>query len=101
MFYHSIKGNSSSKQISISSSKSSLVAGESVDLMCSATIEDSNTSSMQYVWSGPAMNDIYNGSRPILSLHNIHLSEAGEYKCSASLHNLFITAGIPVVLQCK
>ena len=28
-------------------------------------------------------------------------SEAGEYKCSASLHNSSITAGIPVVLQCK
>ena len=98
MFYHFIKGNSSSKQISISNSKSSVVAGESVDLKCSATIEDFT---MQHVWSGPAINDMYNGSRPILSLHNIHLSEAGEYKCSASLHNLFITAGIPVVLQCK
>ena len=99
MFYHSIKGNSSSKQISISSSKSSVVAGESVDLTCTATIEDSITSSIQYVWSGPAMND--NGNSQILSLHNIHLSEAGEYKCSASLHNSSITAGIPVVLQCK
>ena len=45
------------------------------------------------------MND--SGNSRILSLHNIHLSEAGEYKCSASLHNSSITAGIPVVLQCK
>ena len=36
------------------------------------------------------------GSSQILSLHNIHLSEAEEYKCSASLHNLSITAGIPL-----
>ena len=72
MFYHFIKGNLSSKQISISSSKSSLVAGESVDLKCSAIIEDSNTFTMQYVWSGPDMNDMYNGSRPILLLHNIY-----------------------------
>ena len=39
--------------------------------------------------------------RSSYSITYIHLSEAGEYKCSASLHNLFITAGIPVVLQCK
>ena len=52
-----------------------------------------------YVWSGPAIND--KGSNRILSLTNIHLSEAGVYKCSASLHNSSITAGIPVVLQCK
>ena len=41
------------------------------------------------------------GSSQILSLNSIHLSEAGEYKYSASLHNSSITAGIPVVLQCK
>ena len=92
-----ISGNSSSKQISISSSKSSLVAGESVYLTCSATL--SSASSVQYVWSGPAMND--SESNHILSFTNIHLSEAGEYKCSASLHNSSIIAGIPVVLQCK
>ena len=100
MFYHFIAGASTTKQISISSSKSSLVVGESVALTCSATLSDNiNASSIQYVWSGPAMND--SGSSQILSLHNIHLSEAGEYKCSASLHNSSITAGIPVVLQCK
>ena len=84
-------------QIRISSSKSSLVAGESVNLTCSATLisENSSTSGIQYVWSGPAMND--SGSSQILSLHNIHLSQAGEYKCSASLHNSSITAGISVV----
>ena len=89
------------KQISISSSKSSLVVGKSVKFTCSATFifDNNSTSSVQYVWSGPAMND--NGSSQILSLHNIHLSEAGEYKCSASLHNLYIAACIPVVLQCK
>ena len=89
------------KQISISSSNSSPVVGESVKITCSATFisDNSNTSGVQYVWSGPAIND--SGSSHILSLHNLHLSEAGEYKCSASLHNLFITAGIPVVLQCK
>ena len=97
MFYHFIAGASTTKQISISSSKSSLVVGESVALTCSATLSDS--SNIQYVWSGPAMND--SRSNRILSLHNIHLSEAGEYKCSASLHNSSITAGIPVVLQCK
>ena len=95
-----ITGASTTKQISISSSKSSLVVGESVALTCSATLSDSsNTSSIQYVWSGPAMND--SGSSHILPLHNIHLSEAGEYKCSVSLHNSSIAAGIPVVLQCK
>ena len=89
------------KQISISSGKSSHVVGESVKITCSATFISnmSNTSGVQYMWSGPVMND--SGSSQILSLHNIHLSEAGEYKCSASLHNLSITAGIPVVLQCK
>ena len=89
------------KQISISSSKSSLVVGESVAFTCSATFisNKSDTSSVHYVWSEQAMN--YSGSSQILSLHNIHLSEAGEYKCSASLHNLSITAGISVVLQCK
>ena len=99
--YHFITGTSSWKQIFISSSKSSLVVGESVDLTCSAThiYENTNTSSVQYVWSGPAMDD--NVSSQILSLHNIHLSEAGEYKCSASLHNSSVIAGIPVVLQCK
>ena len=89
------------KQISISSSKSSLVVGGSVTFTCSASFifDNSSTSGVQYVWSGPAMND--NVSSQILSLHNIHLSEAGEHKCSASLHNSSITAGIPVVLQCK
>ena len=85
------------KQISMSSSKSSLVAGESVNLICSATFGSED--GVQYVWSGPATND--SGSSQIFSLHNIHLSEAGEYKCSASLHNSSITAGIPVVLQYK
>ena len=85
------------KQIFMSSSKSNLVAGESVNLTCSATFGSED--GVQYVWSGPAVND--SGSNRILSLHNIHLSEAGEYKCSASLHNSSITAGIPVVLQCK
>ena len=97
MFYHFITGASTTKQISISSSKSSLVVGESVALTRSATLSDnSNTFSIQYVWSGPAMNG--SGSSQILSLNSIHLSEAGEYKCSASLHNSSITAGIPVVL---
>ena len=102
MFYHFITGTSSSNQISISSSKSSLVVGESANLTCTAgsgLSDNSNTSGVQYVWSGPAVND--NVSSQILSLYNIHLSEAGEYKCSASLHNSSITAGIPVVLQCK
>ena len=99
MFYHIIIGISISKQISISSSKSSFVAGESVNLTCTATFLTEDTSNVQYVWSGPAMND--KGSNRILSLTNIHFSEAGEYKCSASLHNSSITAGIPVVLQCK
>ena len=79
MFYHFITGASTTKQISISSSKkSSLVVGESVALTCSATLSDnSNTFSIQYVWSGPAMNG--SGSSQILSLNSIHLSEAGEY----------------------
>ena len=97
MFYHFITGASNTKKISMSSSKSNLVAGESVNLTCTATFGSED--SVQYVWSGPAVND--NGSSQILSLTNIHLSEAGEYKCSASLHNSSITAGIPVVLQCK
>ena len=69
--------------------------------MCYATFiyEDNSTSRVHYVWRGSAVTD--NGGSQILSLHNIHLSEAGEYKCSASLHNLSITADIPVVLQCK
>ena len=81
----------------MSSSKSNLVAGESVNLTFTGTFGSED--SVQYMWSGPAVND--NGSSQILSLHNIHLSEAGEYMCSASLHNSSITAGIPVVLQCK
>ena len=89
------------KQISISSSKSSLVVGGYVKFTCSASFifDNSSTSGVQYVWSGPTIND--NVSSQILSLHNLHLSEAGEYMCSASLHNSSITAGIPVVLQCK
>ena len=81
----------------MSSSKSSLVAGESVNLTCTATFGSED--GVQYMWSGPAVNDIE--SNCILSLHNIHLSEAGEYECSASLDNSSITAGIPVVVQCK
>ena len=55
-------------------------------------------SNVQYLWSGPATNDNWSNR---ISLHNIQFSEAGEYKCSATLHNSSITAGIPVVLQCK
>ena len=99
VFYHIIIGISISKQITISSSKSNLVAGKSVNLTCTVTFLTEDTSYVQYVWSGPAMND--KGSNRTLSLTNIHLSVAGEYKCSASLHNSSITAGIPVVLQCK
>ena len=92
-------GVSDSKQISISINKSSIVAGETVDLTCTATIgsEDSSSSSVQYVWSGPAMNDYE--SNGVLSLHNIRLSEAGEYMCSATLLNSSITAVISVILQ--
>ena len=88
-------GTSNTKKISMSSSKSNLVAGESVNLTCTATFGSED--GVQYMWSGPAVND--SGSNRILSLHNIHLSEAGE--CSASLDNSSITAGIPVILQCK
>ena len=47
------------KQISISSSKPIVLAGGPVILTCSASFgsEDSSTSGVRYVWSGPAMSD--------------------------------------------
>ena len=99
--FYSIVGFSNLKQISISSNVSNTAVRKSIELTCFARFgsSDSSRSTVRYLWSGPATND--NWSNRILSLHNIHLSEAGEYKCSASLHNSSITAGIPVVLQCK
>ena len=44
-----------------------------VKFTCSATFifDNSSTSGVQYVWSGPAMND--SGSSQILSLHNVYI----------------------------
>ena len=84
--------------IGVTSSKQ-VLAGEFVNLTCSTIFgsEDSNTSSVQFLWSGPAINDY--GNNRILSLHGIHLSDAGEYKCTATTPNSFVTSVIVSMLK--
>ena len=82
-----------------------VVAGEFVNLACSTIFgyEDSSTSSVHYLWSGPAMND-YGNNRNI-SLHGIHLSDAGEYiyiyMCTATMPNSSVTSVIHVNVESK
>ena len=61
--------------------------------------EDSSASSVHYLWSGPAMKD-YGNNRNI-SLHGVHLSDAGEYKCSATTPNSSVTSVIHINVQSK
>ena len=77
--------------IGVTNSKQ-FVAGESVNLT-SFRPEDTSTSSMHYLWSGPAMNDCGNN-------RNIsHLSDAGEYMCTATMPNSFVTSVIRVKVR--
>ena len=90
------------KQISISSSKPITLGGGSVNFTCSATFgsEDSNTSGVQYTWSGPARS-AYSNEPNILSLQNISFTETGQYVCKAALHGSSIIAVFNVSLQSK
>ena len=78
-----------------------IVPGGNVNLTCSATFgsENGSTPHIDYVWSGPAMRDY--GNNHILLLQDLHISDAGQYMCTASFLQSSITAGIPVALQSK
>ena len=78
-----------------------VVLGESVNLTCFIIFgsEDSSTYSVHYLWSGPAMND-YGNNRNI-SLHSVHLSDAGEYMCTTTMPNSSVTSVIHVNIKSK
>ena len=61
--------------------------------------EDSNASSVHYLWSGPAMNDY--GTNRNISLHGVCLSDAGEYMCTATMPNSSVCSIIHVNVKSK
>ena len=78
--------------ISVSSSTSTLIAGDSVTLTCFVTLPDGVTGSPEFQWEGPgetpdpaAPSTSGQEVTSQLTLSAIRTSQAGQYTCTASL----------------
>ena len=96
--------------VSISSSASSVVAGDSVTLTCSVTLPDGVTGSPEFQWEGPgetpdpaAPSTSGQEVTSQLTLSAIKTSQAGQYICTASdfsgSDNTSITVGSELIFK--
>ena len=92
--------------VSVSSSTSAAVAGDSVILTCSVTLPDGLTGSPEFQWEGPGDTPYPAPSSTSgqevtsqLTLSAIRLSQAGQYTCTASLSDFTASKFIAVAVS--
>ena len=92
----------------ISRSSSPIMAGDSLTLICSATLPAGVTGTPGFQWEGlsitPTSADSTTSGQEvssILTLSAIATSQAGQYSCTATLSGYSVSTALTIIVQSK